>query len=82
MPWHWPTGRRWSGICPRSYERARFRSNGNGSTLEEQEREYLKRALVATNFNMGRAAQLLDLPRTTLWRKMKRYGISKEGDDA
>ncbi|MCL4501192.1 MAG: hypothetical protein M1438_04970 [Deltaproteobacteria bacterium] len=26
---------------------------------------------------MGDSARILDLPRTTLWRKMKKYGLSK-----
>jgi transcriptional regulator of acetoin/glycerol metabolism len=26
---------------------------------------------------VGESARILDLPRTTLWRKMKKYGLSK-----
>ncbi|MBW2739292.1 MAG: hypothetical protein JRE64_10695, partial [Deltaproteobacteria bacterium] len=31
--------------------------------------------LEATNYNKVRAAKILDIPRTTLWRKTKKYGI-------
>jgi two-component system response regulator AtoC len=50
---------------------------GKWPTLEEQERDYLEKVLVSTDYNLGQCARILDLPRTTLWRKMKRYGLSK-----
>jgi len=28
-----------------------------------------------TGYNKNLAAQILEMPRTTLWRKMKKYGI-------
>lgn len=46
--------------------------------LEEEERDYIHKVLAYTNYNMGQAAQILELPRTTLWRKMKKYGLAKE----
>ena len=45
-------------------------------SLEEKEREYIRQVLVKTNFKKGEAAEILGLPRTTLWRKMKRYGLA------
>jgi len=45
-------------------------------SLEEKEREYILQVLIRTNHNKGRAAQLLRIPRTTLWRKMKRLGLA------
>ncbi|MGA9753575.1 MAG: helix-turn-helix domain-containing protein [Desulfobaccales bacterium] len=30
-----------------------------------------------TNHQVGESARILALPRTTLWRKMKKYGLSK-----
>lgn len=50
---------------------------GRWPTLEEQERDYLRKVLEFTGHNLGQTAQILELPRTTLWRKMKRYGLSK-----
>jgi len=46
-------------------------------TLEDREREYIRRVLQHTRFNVGETARILDLPRTTLWRKMKKYNLSK-----
>ena len=53
--------------------------NGNGGwpSLEDQERDYIQKVLAFTNHQMGESARILDLPRTTLWRKMKKYGLSK-----
>jgi two-component system, NtrC family, response regulator AtoC len=50
---------------------------GKWPTLEERERDYMKRVLVFTSHNLGQAASILDVPRTTLWRKIKKYGLSK-----
>jgi two-component system response regulator AtoC len=50
---------------------------GEWTTLEDQERDYIHKVLRHTRFNMGETAQILGLPRTTLWRKLKRYGLLK-----
>jgi two-component system response regulator AtoC len=52
-------------------------ANGRWHTLEEQEREYIQKVLEYTHNHIGESARILDLPRTTLWRKMKKYGLSK-----
>jgi transcriptional regulator of acetoin/glycerol metabolism len=52
-------------------------NNGNWNTLEEQEKDYIQKVLEHTNHQVGESARILDLPRTTLWRKMKKYGLSK-----
>jgi two-component system, NtrC family, response regulator AtoC len=44
-------------------------------TLAEQEAAHLRKVLEATNFNKIKAAQILDVPRTTLWRMIKRHNI-------
>jgi transcriptional regulator of acetoin/glycerol metabolism len=46
--------------------------------LEEKEREYIKKVLSATMRNKAKAAKILGLPRTTLWRKMKKFGLTDE----
>lgn len=45
------------------------------SSLEEMERRYIARVLERTGYNKGLTAQILDIPRTTLWRKIKQYGL-------
>jgi len=50
--------------------------HGEGlATLEEMEKRHLLKVLEKTGDNKGLAAQVLDIPRTTLWRKLKAYGI-------
>jgi DNA-binding NtrC family response regulator len=44
-------------------------------SLEEVEKKYIEKVLEQTAFNKGKAAQILNLPRTTLWRKMKKYRL-------
>ncbi|MFO7986303.1 MAG: sigma-54 dependent transcriptional regulator [Desulfatiglandaceae bacterium] len=44
-------------------------------SLEEKEKEYIREVLIKTDYNRNLAAQILDLPRTTLWRKMKRFDL-------
>ena len=47
------------------------------STLEEQEKAYIHKVLKVTQYHLGESARILALPRTTLWRKMKKYGLSR-----
>ena len=44
-------------------------------SLEEVEKKYIEKVLEQTAFNKGKAAHILKLPRTTLWRKMKKYRL-------
>ncbi|MEZ0575791.1 sigma-54-dependent transcriptional regulator [Halodesulfovibrio aestuarii] len=44
-------------------------------TLEEMERRYVIKVLEKTGYNKGMTAQILAIPRTTLWRKLKAYGV-------
>jgi two-component system, NtrC family, response regulator AtoC len=45
--------------------------------LEVQEREYIRKVLRFTGFSMGETSRILNLPRTTLWRKINKYGLSR-----
>ena len=45
--------------------------------LEQQERMLVEIAVKRNVGNLDRAAAELGIGRTTLWRKMKRYGIDK-----
>ena len=53
---------------------ARDGSDGLGD-LEATERERLLRALERAGWNRSRAARMLGLHRTTVWRKMREHGI-------
>ena len=44
--------------------------------LADREREYIHQVLKATRHNIKKAAEILDVPHTTLWRKIKKYGLS------
>ena len=46
-------------------------------TLEDRERDYIRKVLHFTRHNISETARILDLPRTTLWRKMKKYELMK-----
>jgi len=44
-------------------------------TLAEMERRYVLKILKKTGYNKKLAAEVLGMPRTTLWRKLKEYGV-------
>jgi two-component system response regulator AtoC len=44
-------------------------------SLDEIERRYILKVLEKTAYNKGLTAQILNIPRTTLWRKLKAHGI-------
>ena len=45
--------------------------------LEEMEKLHIAKVLGKTDYNKSLSAKILNLPRTTLWRKMKKYGLLK-----
>ncbi len=53
-------------------------SFGTATPLEESEAEAIRRALGRNEGSRAETAQELRVSRTTLWRKMKRYGIRSE----
>ena len=46
-----------------------------GLTEEEKERQLLLQTLEQTGNNRARAARMLDISRTTLYEKLRKYGI-------
>ncbi|MGE4291775.1 MAG: sigma-54-dependent transcriptional regulator [Desulfovibrio sp.] len=46
--------------------------------LEEMERRHIQRVLEATGYNKNLACHILGLPRTTLWRRIKQFGLKDE----
>ncbi len=49
--------------------------NVSGEGLAVWERDRIIDALKKTNLDMGKAAQMLEISRSTLWRKIKKYNI-------
>lgn len=49
--------------------------NGVGRRLEDVERVHIERVLEETRWNLSRAARILDIDRTTLYNKIRRYGL-------
>jgi two-component system, NtrC family, response regulator HydG len=47
----------------------------SGRTLDEVERVHIERVLRETDHNLSRAARILDIDRTTLYNKLRRYGM-------
>jgi DNA-binding NtrC family response regulator len=43
--------------------------------LEEMEKHHIAKVLDKTGYNKSLSSKILNLPRTTLWRKMKKYGL-------
>jgi transcriptional regulator of acetoin/glycerol metabolism len=60
-----------------SADAVRFDTEGRPSatTLEQMEREYIARALTAEMGRVADAARRLGIPRSTLYQKIKNYGI-------
>jgi DNA-binding NtrC family response regulator len=48
-----------------------------GSTLEEMEVGHIRNMLAETDWNISKAARLLDIDRVTLYRKIKKYNLKK-----
>jgi two-component system response regulator HydG len=46
-----------------------------GRTLDDVERAHIERVLRETEGNLSRAARILDIDRTTLYNKLRRYGL-------
>ena len=46
--------------------------------LRERKKDIIARTLKVTKGNMSEAAKILDIPRQTLQRKVKQYGILKD----
>src|SRR5579871_1969153 len=46
-----------------------------GKTLDDVERAHIERILRETQHNLSRAARILDIDRTTLYNKLRRYGM-------
>jgi DNA-binding NtrC family response regulator len=57
-------------------------SGASGVTLEELEREHMRRILKAVKGDKVKAAQVLGIHLSTLYRKVQRYRLENEGQPA
>jgi len=48
------------------------------NTLENNQKEHIKRALLANSWNYTRTSKQLGIGRTTLWRKVKKFNLRPE----
>ena len=55
---------------------------GADDPLKEVEKEAIVKVLEQCGWRLGTAAERLHMSRTTLWRRMKRFGIGKKGKSA
>ncbi len=59
---------------------AMFIPGGSGpATLADREREAIVKSLDAHNWKLAETAKYLGISRTTLWRRLKAYGIHRDG---
>ncbi|MFI5210002.1 MAG: helix-turn-helix domain-containing protein [Gemmatimonadales bacterium] len=49
------------------------------STLAQREKEAIVRTLDANNWKLAETARHLGISRTTLWRRLKAYGLHRDG---
>ena len=61
--------------CDFSFQLAAAATTNTGRTLEEVERAHIERVWRECEGNHSKAARVLDIDRTTLYNKLKRYGL-------
>jgi transcriptional regulator of acetoin/glycerol metabolism len=49
--------------------------------LEEVEKHHIAKVLDKTGYNKNLSSKILNLPRTTLWRKIKKYGLLERNNN-
>jgi DNA-binding NtrC family response regulator len=49
--------------------------------MDELEKRHISKVLSTTRFNIKAAGEILKIPRTTLWRKLKKYGLTSGSHD-
>jgi len=77
-----------SGLEPRTAASAPEGDDllGRGGTFQEfkdrAEAAYIRRQLEANSWNISRTAELLDIQRSHLYNKMKKYGLARGEEEA
>ena len=49
------------------------------TTLAEREKDAIVRSLEAHNWRLAETAKTLGISRTTLWRRLRAYGLHRDG---
>lgn len=68
-----------SGSAPKSFE---FQGQPLREALQEPEKQIILAALEANDWNRQRTAEILDINRTTLYKKIKQYDLERYGRTA
>lgn len=55
----------------------RLPAQSAGRTLEEIERAHIEKVIEECNWNLSRAARVLDIDRVTLYNRIKKYGLQR-----
>lgn len=63
---------------PEQLGEAVFLTLDGSATLADRERRAIVETLRATNWRLAEAARRLGISRTTLWRRLKAYGLSRD----
>ncbi|MBU1053236.1 MAG: sigma-54 dependent transcriptional regulator [Proteobacteria bacterium] len=66
-----------SSDLPSDLQQLEFDSIESGKlvSLDEMEKRFIGKVLERSDYNKGLTAKILNIPRTTLWRKMKKYDL-------
>ena len=56
-----------------------FRASKGPTTLAAREKEAIVKTLDANNWKLAETAKHLGISRTTLWRRLKAYGLHRDG---
>ena len=67
-----------ASFSPRSHVHTGLGLRPLKEALEEPEKQIIVQALRALNWNRQETARVLDINRTTLYKKMKKYGLLME----
>ena len=62
------------------WEMGAFNAMPLRDALQEPEKQIILAALEANNWNRQKTAQVLDINRTTLYKKIKQYGLEEYGE--
>jgi len=70
-----PVGGGATRSLPRPASNGHFRGGGDSLSLDGATAAHLRRVLTMAKGNISQAARMLDIPRTTLQSKLRRYGV-------
>ncbi len=62
-------------ITQLAIETYRVVSDGKIPTMKEQEKRYIQWVLEKTNWNQSKAAEIMEIDRVSLWRKIKSFEL-------